>query len=65
MLAIMALSAVQAQEKRAIKERKEFRDKMVAEKLNLSDEQKQKARSLLNIFFSRILMTLSKMPMTL
>jgi len=46
LLAIVTVVAVQAQKKRAKVERKEFRDKMVTQKLELSDDQKQKAKTL-------------------
>ena len=45
MLAMISIIASQSQEKMP-GQRKEFRDKMMAEKLKLSEEQKQKAKLL-------------------
>ena len=46
MLAMVTIIAVQAQEKRVQEPRKDYRDKRMAEKIKLSDEQKQKAKAL-------------------
>ena len=46
MLAMVTIVAVQAQEKRIQEPRKDYRDKRMAEKIQLSDEQKQKAKAL-------------------
>ena len=46
MLAIVTIVAAQAQEKRVREPRKDYQDKRMAEKLKLSDEQKQKAKAL-------------------
>ena len=46
MLAMVMIVAAQAQEKRVQEPRKDYRDKRMAEKLKLSDEQKQKAKAL-------------------
>lgn len=45
-LAMVTIVAVQAQKKRVTVERKDFRDKMITQKLKFSDEQKQKAKTL-------------------
>src|SRR4026208_1967857 len=45
-LALTTIISVQAQEKRAPFQRKEFRDKMLTEKLKFSEEQKEKAKTL-------------------
>lgn len=45
-VAMASIAAAQAQEKRIPGQRKEFHDKMMAEKLKLSEEQRQKARLL-------------------
>ena len=45
MLAMVTIVAVKAQ-KESIREQRSYRDKMMAEKIKLSDEQKQKARTL-------------------
>ena len=46
MLAMIMIIAAQAQEKRVQEPRKDYRDKRMAEKIKLSDEQKQKAKAL-------------------
>src|SRR6187402_459052 len=46
MLAMIVIIAVQAQKERTPGQQRGFRDKMMAEKLKLSDEQKQKAKAL-------------------
>ena len=46
MLAMVMIVAAQAQEKRVPEPRKDYRDKRMAEKIKLSDEQKQKAKAL-------------------
>ena len=46
MLAMVLIVAAQAQEKRVQEPRKDYRDKRMAEKIKLSDEQKQKAKTL-------------------
>jgi Spy/CpxP family protein refolding chaperone len=46
MLAMVTIVAAQAQKERIPEQQRGFRDKMMAEKLNLSDEQKQKAKAL-------------------
>src|SRR5678816_4523386 len=45
MLAMVTIVAAQAQKER-IPEQRSYRDKMMAERIKLSDEQKQKAKSL-------------------
>src|SRR5688572_23830131 len=45
-LAMVAILTSQAQKKDPMAGKREFRDKMVAEKLKLSEEQKQKAKKL-------------------
>jgi len=45
-LAMVMIIAAQAQEKRVPEQRKVYRDKMMTEKIKLSDEQKQKAKTL-------------------
>src|SRR6186713_678939 len=45
-LALVTIVTVQAQKKRVPGEQKEFRDKLLTEKLKLSGEQKQKAKTL-------------------
>ena len=46
MLAMVTIVTAQAQEKRIPDQRKDYRDKVLAEKLKFSDEQKQKAKVL-------------------
>ena len=46
MIASVTLVAVHAQEKEIPRERKEFRDKMMAERLKLTEEQQQRAKTL-------------------
>jgi hypothetical protein len=46
MLAMVTIVTAQAQEKRVQEPRKDNRDKRMAEKIQLSDEQKQKAKTL-------------------
>jgi len=46
MLAMVTIVAAQAQEERVPQKQKVYRDKMMAEKVKLSDEQKQKAKAL-------------------
>jgi len=46
MLAMVMIVAAHAQEKRVHEPRKDYRDKRMAEKIKLSDEQKQKAKAL-------------------
>src|SRR6187402_1428953 len=46
MLAMIVIIAVQAQKERTPGQQRGFRDKMMAERLKLSDEQKQKAKTL-------------------
>ena len=46
MLAMVMIVAAQAQEKRIQEPRKDYRDKRMAQKIKLSDEQKQKAKTL-------------------
>lgn len=46
MLALTVMISLNAQEKRLFGERKELRDKMLTEKLKLSEEQREKAKSL-------------------
>ena len=59
MLAITAMITGNAQERRIPRERGEFRDKMLTEKLKLSEEQKQKAKTL-NEDFRKKMMELRK-----
>jgi hypothetical protein len=44
MLAMVTIVAAQAQKERIPEQQRDHRDKMMAEKLNLSDEQKQKPK---------------------
>ena len=46
MLAMVMIVAARSQEKRIPDQRKDYRDKVLAEKLKFSDEQKQKAKAL-------------------
>jgi len=46
MLAMVTIVAAQSQEERVPQKQKVYRDKMMAEKVKLSDEQKQKAKAL-------------------